>query len=92
MTTVAPVGLRTRGLIANPFTLINGYKPSMIDQITERDHSSIHEEECEFVFSPGVEFSVNLEKDFDQGKVVIRFRITHEKVESALCPAHSVEL
>ncbi len=41
----------------NPFTLIKGYKPSKIDQIAIRDNSSIHEEESEFVFRFGVEFS-----------------------------------
>lgn len=76
----------------NSFTLINGYKLSEIDEITVGDNSSIHEEEFEFVFSPGVEFSVSLEKDFDQGKVVIRLRQTHEKVEEALCPMHNVDL
>ncbi len=76
----------------NPFTLINGYKPSTIDQITERDKGSIQDEEFEYLFSPGVEFSLILTKDFDRGKVVIRLRQTHERVEGALCPVHSVEL
>ncbi len=76
----------------NSFTLINGYKLSEINEITVGDNSSIHEDEFEFVFSPGVEFSVSLTKDFDQGKVVIRLRQTHEKVEEALCPMHNVEL
>ncbi len=76
----------------NPFTLINGYRPSTIDQITVHDDGSIHDETFEFVFCHGVEFSVSLEKDFDMGKVVIRLRQTHEKVEEALCPTHNADL
>ncbi len=76
----------------NPFTLINGYKPSTVDQITVGDNSSIRDDKFEFVFSPGVEFAVSIERDLDQGKVVIRLRKTHEKVEGALCPVHNVEL
>ena len=76
----------------NSITLINGYKLSEIDEITVADNGSIHQEEFEFVFSPVVEFRVSLEKHFDQGKVVIRLRQTHEKVEEAFCLTHNVDL
>ena len=75
VTTIAAAGLRTRALTATtPFILINGYRPSTKDQITVNDDSSIHDETFEFVFCPGVEFSISLEKDFDMGKVVIRLQ------------------
>jgi hypothetical protein len=60
--------------------------------VTKYDDNQIHDDDFVFVLSPVKEFRINLVKDFDQRKLVVKLRDTYEVVKRALCRNHNIEL
>ena len=78
----------------DPYAIVNGYKQSgaTTEMVDKPSNYLVQSKEFRTSDEPGAEIQVIENREFDEGKIVVKLSNAHTPIEGLLCPIHNTEI